>query len=217
MCTGFADALTPIGRFVEWFQPRTVVDVGVGGGRMGFLAREYGHHPWHPRARGEGVHIVGIEGYEPYITDVQRALYDDLLIGDALETLGRLASEGRRFDLAIASDIIEHFEHADGLRLVESCLAVADVLLVATPRGFFDQTSEDNELQEHRSFWPEHELLRAGATAVLHRDESSVVLFGDRAIAGEYLRSRRPRPHEWVLPPAVRDALRSLKARGRAR
>ena len=51
--TGFPDSLTPVARFIEeWLQPYTVLDVGVGGGRMGFLAREYGHVPWHPRARG---------------------------------------------------------------------------------------------------------------------------------------------------------------------
>ncbi len=106
MPTGFPDSLTPVARFVEWLQPARVLDVGVGGGRMGFLAREYGHHPWHPRARGDGVEVHGIEGYEPYIGDVQRAVYDRLLIGEALEVLGRLAGEGARYDLAIAADVI---------------------------------------------------------------------------------------------------------------
>jgi hypothetical protein len=49
--TGFTDSLTPVAQFIEWLQPALVLDVGVGRGRMGFLAREYGHIPWHRERR----------------------------------------------------------------------------------------------------------------------------------------------------------------------
>lgn len=217
MPTGFTDSLTPVARLIEWLQPVRVLDVGVGNGRMGFLAREYGHQPWHPRSRGDGVEVHGIEGYEPYIGDVQRAIYDRLVIGEALATLDRLAAEGERYDLAIASDILEHFEPDDGRRLLARCLAVAGLLLVATPRAFFEQDDEHNVLEVHRSHWPEHELLRAGATAVLHRGESLVVLFGDHALTMEYLAARRPRLRDRLLPPVVRELAHSARTRRRLR
>ena len=215
MPTGFPDALTPIASFVEWLQPARVLDVGVGNGRMGFLAREYGHVPWHPRARGDRVEVYGIEGYEPYLGEVQRAVYDELFVGDALAELGRLAAAGERYDLAIASDIIEHVAHEDGLRLVESCLRVADVLVVATPRGFFEQESAENELETHRSHWPEHTLVAAGARAVLHRGESTVCAFGDVPLIDAYVRSRRPPLRAWLLPPALEATIRGRRARRR--
>lgn len=214
--TGFPDALTPIAQFVEWYQPERVLDIGVGGGRMGFVAREYGHHPWHPRARGDGVVVHGIEGYGAYLGPVQRAVYDELLVSEAIEMLEQLAAEDAHYDLVIASDILEHFTEDAGYEFLRRCCAVGDVALIATPREYFDQESEGNELDTHRSYWPEHKLVRAGATEVLHRGATTVCLFGDAATAREYTATGRPL-HEWLLPPAVEDIARTWLLRLRLR
>src|SRR5947199_8982407 len=115
MPTGFTDSLTPVAQFIEWLQPERVLDVGVGGGRMGFLAREYACIPWHPNARGHRVVIDGIEGYAPYLGDLQRAIYDDLIVGEAVEILARMADAERRYNLVIASDILEHFVREEAI------------------------------------------------------------------------------------------------------
>lgn len=204
MPTGYPDSLTPVARLIEWLQPARVLDVGVGGGRMGFLAREYGHHPWHPRAHGGGVELHGIEGHEPYLGPVQRAVYDRLEIGDALEVLARLHSDGERYELVIASDILEHFDEQNARLLLERCLAVGELLVIVTPSEWFAQTSEENELETHRSHWDAPALRAAGARAVLHRGESVVALFGAETLADEYAatarRSLRRRLTDLVKP-----------------
>lgn len=216
MPTGFTDSLTPVAALIEWLQPQRVLDIGVGNGRMGFLAREYGHQPWNPRARGDGVELYGIEGYEPYISDLQRAIYDRIVIGEARGALQQMASAGEHYDLAIAADIIEHFTPSDGRLFLERCLAVSDLLLVATPRAFFEQEGDDNEFEVHRSHWPEEELLRAGAAAILHRGDSLVALFGNRMLSAQY-RARRPPLRHRLLPPAVLELGHAGRARWRVR
>jgi hypothetical protein len=176
---------------------------------MGFLAREYGHHPWHPRANGDGVVVDGIEVHEPYLGPVQRAVYGRIFVGEALEALDRLGREGARYDLAIAADILEHFDASDGAVFIDRCLGVAALLVVATPRTFFEQNSEENEFERHRSHWPEHALRGAGARAILHRGESTVALYGDAQTVSEYLETRRTPLRRWLLPSAVEDVLRS--------
>jgi hypothetical protein len=219
--TGFSDSLTPVAQFIEWLQPAFVLDVGIGRGRMGFLAREYGHIPWHPRARGDGVVVHGIEGYEPYIGELQRALYDELMIGEAIQALARLGAAGRRYDLVIAADILEHFSREEGALFLEGCLAAGEVVLVVTPRSYFDQASAENPLQTHRSYWPEHELLRHGATAVLHRGASTVCLFGNEEIAHAYCRAPDGLGgspwYGWVLPREWERVLRRIRAEVRRR
>lgn len=218
--TGFTDSLTPVAQFIEWLQPELVLDVGAGRGRMGFLAREYGHIPWHPRARGDSVIVHGIEGYEPYVGDLQRALYDELFIGEATETLARLGAAGQRYDLVVAADILEHFSHEEGTVFLERCLVVGEIVLIVTPRSYFDQASAENPLQNHRSYWPEHELLRCGATAVLHRGVSTVCLFGNKAIADAYCSAPDGLAspwYRWVLPPNWERFLRRIRAEVRRR
>jgi hypothetical protein len=214
--TGFPDSLTPVARFIEWLQPLTVLDVGVGGGRMGFLAREYGHIPWHPRARGHEVTIHGIEGYEPYIGDLQRAIYDLVVVGEANEVLERLVGDETRYDLVIASDVLEHFNPGDAEYLIDRCITVGDVVLIVTPGQFFEQVSDENPLENHRSFWPEKALKKLGATAVLHQGASTVCLLGNQEIADAFVRAQRGGPRsllsEWVLPPAWKRLLRHLRA-----
>lgn len=217
MPTGFTDSLTPVARLIEWLQPETVLDIGIGNGRMGFLAREYGHQPWHPRARGHGVRIDGIEGHEPYIRDLQEAIYDRIMVGNALDVLATLRSEHARYQLAIAAGIIEHFEPDDAKRFLDHCLAVTELLLVATPHTYFAQEDPENPLETHRSHWPEQALLRAGARTILHRGESLIALFGDSVLTAEYLAARRPRLREWLLPPALLTKAYEARARRQAR
>jgi hypothetical protein len=99
---------------------------------MGFLAREYAHRPWHPRAKAGPVVVDGIEGYAPYLGDLQRAIYDDLVVGEAIETIARMAEVGRRYDLVIAADILEHFSPVDARRFLDRCLRISTCVLIAT-------------------------------------------------------------------------------------
>jgi hypothetical protein len=211
MPTGFTDSLTPVAAFVEWLQPHNVLDVGVGGGRIGFLAREYGHVPWHPRARQGPVVIHGIEGYEPYLGALQHAIYDELFVEEALTALTRIAGDGGRYDLVVAADILEHFTPDEGYRLLDLCQTVGDVVMIATPSEYFDQESAANPLETHRSHWPERRLVEAGATAVLHWGATTVCLFGNQGVASAYGGTRGGgdiRWYGWLVPPRWERKLR---------
>ena len=132
--------------------PRSVVDLGMGTGKYGFLLREqhdlannhWGTEPWRLR-------LVGVEGYEPYVTDLQRAVYDEIHVSDA-----RAFLEGtdESFDVALALDVLEHFTPADGEAFLGAALARARHVVVLTPRGFYAQDGHANTLERHLSWWP---------------------------------------------------------------
>ena len=72
-------------------KPQSVLDIGVGFGKYGYLVREY-LEIW-----GEGDQydqwlrtIDGVEVFEPYIRKVQRTVYNDIFIGNATELLSDL-------------------------------------------------------------------------------------------------------------------------------
>lgn len=167
-------------------QPKRVLDVGIGNGRMGFLAREYGNKEGISRWRPGPQVVDGIEGYAPYIGPIQNAVYDRILIGDALDLLPDLAGE---YELVIASDILEHFTHDVGLRFLSLAAAAGDVLLVSTPSFDMPQASDVNPLENHLSYWPATSLRQAGAKVVHPGELSTFALFGEHETIAAYVRS----------------------------
>jgi len=138
-------------------QPATILDVGVGFGKWGYLFREftdvlqsesdparYAKDNWRTR-------IEGIEAYEPYIHDAHRYIYDRIHIGDALEILPTL----ERYDVIFLGDIVEHFPMEAGRRLLKEATAhFNQCLMVTTPRYETHQSVLcGNELEQHHASW----------------------------------------------------------------
>ncbi|MCK4786738.1 MAG: hypothetical protein KAV87_23470, partial [Desulfobacteraceae bacterium] len=66
-------------------QPKSILDVGVGFGKYGFLSREYlelfdGREKFDDWKRT----IDGIEIFKDYITSLNKMIYDKIYIGNAL-------------------------------------------------------------------------------------------------------------------------------------
>ncbi len=170
---------------VERLQPRSVLDVGVGMGQYGFLLRNNLEHlnlfqidgqQGRLRDRREWrVQIDGIEGFAGYITPVHDWAYNKVSIGNALDLLPRVASGA--YELVMAIDILEHFDHAEGERFVKECQRIASrKVLISTPKDFIAQTVEANPLEDHRSVWTRQELATLGLVQVLEDATSWVVM-----------------------------------------
>lgn len=140
-------------------EPQSILDVGIGFGKYGFLFREYAE-VWTDVESGKRVNprnwkirIDGIEIWKKYISRVQRSVYDHIFIGDALtvlddgpgafEVLCRKApglqadSLPRRlnsYDVIFCGDMIEHLTKPDGHRLLGLMVHRAkDAVVVVTP------------------------------------------------------------------------------------
>jgi hypothetical protein len=155
--SSFYDAIPVVLAFVTGLRPASVLDVGIGFGKYGLLFREYldvdtapdGADPFDPAARR--VRIDGIEAHPPYVTPLQRAIYDAIHVGDALAVLPGLP----RYDLVFAADVLEHFTRADGERfLAEATAHAAQGVLIVTPALDIEQSPVFGNVHEtHRSFW----------------------------------------------------------------
>jgi hypothetical protein len=134
----------------------SVLEIGVGFGKWGVLAREYieisrGRMPDQWKSR-----IEGIEIFERYRNPIWNA-YDAVHIGDAMTILDSLDL----FDLVICCDVIEHFEKDDGRRLLEKMLEHGRIVLITSPRGDSPQEAVyGNAHEEHKSAWSERDFVR---------------------------------------------------------
>jgi len=149
MPTSYLYQINSIVELMVFAGPRSILDVGVGFGKYGFLAREYvgireEYDVWKPR-------IDGIEIHEGYITPLHDLIYDQLHVGDARDIVPSL--EGG-YDLVLLIDVIEHMEYEEGLKLLKDCRKKARNLLISTPKVLARQGEVfGNPHEAHRFHW----------------------------------------------------------------
>ena len=83
-------------------RPSSILDVGLGNGKLGFIARDFLDVMIGERYRKEDweVKIDGIEVFADYIQGHQREIYDDIYIGNAFDIIDTLGS----YDMIIGRD-----------------------------------------------------------------------------------------------------------------
>lgn len=173
--------LSTIVGWAETLAPKCVLDVGIGMGQYGFLLRnnlegvnlfriEGDRGCLRPKSEWQ-IRIDGIEGFAGYITPVHDWAYNHIMLGEALGVLGTI--ETRRYELAMAIDILEHFDKEQGVRLLAELRRVASrASLVSTPKVFQPQDVPANPYENHRSQWSRADLALSGFVEVLPNAES---------------------------------------------
>jgi 2-polyprenyl-3-methyl-5-hydroxy-6-metoxy-1,4-benzoquinol methylase len=141
-------------------QPKTVLDIGIGFGKYGFLAREY-TDIWKNRFRNPQTIIHGIEVYEDYITTLHREIYTNIFIGNALDILPTLGN----YDLITFCDVIEHFNKEDGIKMLDLIRSKSKLAFITTPTltKFRKRGGMNGNAHEHHIYgWSEDELKEWG-------------------------------------------------------
>ncbi|MBI5815070.1 MAG: tetratricopeptide repeat protein [Nitrospinae bacterium] len=133
--------------------PKSVLDVGIGFGRWGFLCREMlDVFPGRVKKQEWKTRIEGIEVYEPYLQDHQRFIYDKIHIGNARDVIATLG----HYDIVIIGDMLEHLSKDDAWALFHGAMERADMGLVLNlPIGkeWLRATGGENKWEDHLSWW----------------------------------------------------------------
>lgn len=198
---------TIVGLIVET-RPANLLDIGVGFGKYGVLAREFlelwqddkHYHEWQTR-------IDGIEIHSDYLTPLHEFVYDNVYVGDARTLLPDLDCA---YDLILLIDVLEHFEFDEGKELLQRCLERGRNLIVSTPADETEQSTRfENPHEQHRSHWTPRDMKNLpGAFFVTNR--SSLICFAGEN-AGEI--GRKFKKHRATT--AFREGLPALNAASR--
>ena len=159
------------------FQPRSVLDLGIGMGFYGAVVRQWldgGVQPWRTR-------LVGVEGFAAYRGPCWD-LYDEV-VESSIERF--LETNADLWDAILLLDVLEHFEHAQGgaiLSVLRSRLSTEGRLFVGTPAVWMAQgAAYGNELERHRSLWTAGELRSLGFGLI---DDGTTDQFGNQMLLG---------------------------------
>ena len=212
MPTSHPHQITKVLELITTTDPKSLLDVGVGFGKYGFLTREYLDLSDQTAKGGKwSRRIDGIEGFAPYISDLQRRIYDDIHIGDALEILPRLE---HRYDLALLLDVLEHFDYDGGIKLLRLVRERTRNFIVSTPIDIGVQSAVyDNVLETHRFQWRKYDLAEFTPQFFIPDEYSMICYIGEDAqrigaqLSREHFKSRIRRMMGMRIYRFVRKAL----------
>ena len=134
-------------------KPESILDVGPGYGKFGFLAREY-LDDFERRVR-----VDAVEVFPDYLERVGWSPYDEVIWGNFLEV-----PLERRYDLVLMIDVLEHFTKADGYRALYRALSVGKEVLISTPIGYEQGECHGNVHEAHLSEWTVEDFTSHGMT-----------------------------------------------------
>ncbi len=144
--------------------PASILDLGVGFGKYGVLAREYLDVGQSRVARDDWrVRLVGVEGFAPYRSALHDAVYDEFRVEDFTNGYERY----RGFDLVLMIDSLEHVERPRARFLLLSLLEHNGHVIVSCPDGDLPQGAvHGNEFECHRSVWSEADFAALGGWTI---------------------------------------------------
>lgn len=174
--------------------PRKLLDIGIGFGKYGFLAREY-LELWEPGAvYGEHKRqIDGIEAFEAYLTPLHRLIYDHIFTGDARDILTAITD---RYDLILMIDVLEHFTYEHGLKVLKECRRCGRNILISVPKIMSVQEEVyGNPYETHRFNWKRKDFSGIPDKFFLYNAKSTICYIGEdsRRIGGILKKRKRRR------------------------
>ena len=140
--------------YLLMINPSSLLDIGLGNGKIGFIARDaldvmvgerYKREEWR-------IKIDGIEIFPDYIQDHQKAIYDDIYIGNAFEVIDALG----RYDVIVLGDVLEHFEKRQAFQFLDKCIEHSNShIIICIPLGKEWNQPEiyGNPYEKHLSSW----------------------------------------------------------------
>ncbi len=180
--------IAPILAVLQNCRPTSVLDVGCGFGKYGYLAREYldvqsgrlTRNQWKTR-------IVGVEAFAPYSNPVWDFVYDKVHIARAEEVLPTLGF----FDVILMVDIIEHLKKEPAESLVAQALKQCRTLIVSTPARFMPQADlNGNECETHHIVFTRENFPKGVHVAKLPCTVCNVFIASSQSINGEIIPGR---------------------------
>jgi len=125
----------------------SVLDIGMGHGKYGYLIREYKDFIYGRFNKGEyNIRIDGLEAY-PKVLTYQEKFYDHIYTGEIKDFTPDI-----QYDLMLWVDILEHLEEKDATEQFNRYKPFAKQHIISIPKVFYKQELIFNkDYDQHRS------------------------------------------------------------------
>lgn len=202
---------------VTQIQPRSILDVGVGFGKWGYLFREYTDivksETDFNRYRKDGwkIRIEGIEVFQDYVHQGHHFIYDKLHIGNVVDILPNIG----KFDTIFFGDILEHLGLEDGKAILQIAMGHCNKCVILTTPKFETNQGNlcNNPLERHLSLWTKKDFHDVAPCTITLSDKATYVVVFPTLSSDTFkpnFKHLRSAPR-WLI--AMKDFLRRVKKR----
>ena len=148
--------ISPVADLLVQTDPKSVLDIGVGFGTYGFIARAF-LDVWRGRMFKKAWQTIidGIEYYKEFENPVYSFCYNTVFFGNALDTLQVL----KKYDVVILMHVLEHMEKFEAIKVLEEVHKHTNKrIIVGTPSKFFKTGCPNWPAEQHRCHFTTQEF-----------------------------------------------------------
>lgn len=207
MASSFLSQVPQIIYLISQIKPKTVLDVGKGFGKYGFLIHEYigidntKELMMNKTMKEQSqIEIDAVEIDEQLFLPHLDQIYNKIYKGNVLELYNSLPN----YDLILMVDVIEHLDKVKAIDMLNYFKSKKTKLIIATPEFFFEQHLYNSTFEEHISHWSlkdfnnlyyvDYQKIDGGIIYLLTPQKVNVRGFGNSIIkkirrVGRYLRN----------------------------
>lgn len=195
MASSFISQTPLIIYLIGKLKPKTILDIGKGFGKYGFLIHEYlgidntkRLNPNLTMKEQSTIKIDAIEIDEQLMLPHLNQFYNDIIQGSILEMYEQMKS----YDLILMIDVVEHLDKTAALKMLKYFANNKTTIIIATPYEFFNQHLYESEHEEHISHWTINDFRNLfyvdsqktsdGAIYLLTSEKKDIIGFGNSFI-----------------------------------
>lgn len=185
MASSFQQQIPGILHLIAKLSPRSVLDIGKGFGKYGFLIHEYiginNQVQLKPQLKMKDQSRIKIDAVEidndlllPHLDHI----YNKVINGDVLKLYAGLGA----YDLVLMIDIIEHIGKPEAIAMLRLFLEKGSTVIIATPKEFFEQCLYESEYERHVSHWTVRDFKNLGQVDYQYYGPGAVYLLSDQKL-----------------------------------
>ena len=142
MASSFSIQIPAIVYLLQQLKPASVLDIGKGFGKYGFLIHEYVGidntkkiNPGLSMSMQSSVKVDAVEADEDLMLPHLDQIYSKVYFGDVF----KIYKELPRYEVILMVDVIEHLDKENSLSMLKYFLSKNSTVLISTPLLFFEQ------------------------------------------------------------------------------
>lgn len=185
MASSFSSQIPSIIHLVSKIAPTSVLDIGKGFGKYGFLLHEYlgidntkKLDPTLSLNQQSRLRIDCVEVDPDLMLPHLNQLYNNIFFENVLKNYEKYQA----YDLILMIDIIEHLEKDAAIKMLKHFLAKGSTVIVATPIDFFEQELYESVFEHHVSHWTVSDFTKIANVDYQNFDAGRVYCISNKGV-----------------------------------